>query len=496
MIKKLTFFAAVMVFIGISMAPAETIKVSVNPAQVVCSNFMGLGVQWDPFDWYQPSTEQWNLITNRMDFCRPGYLRVMWSASAFCLGFDTNGQPQYVWAEGSAEQKKVFERLTAILDFAQARNIPVIYGEWAPPSQLVPDQTDPRWARCIACGVHYLIRQRGYKCIRFYNLINEPNGSWSHNKDYPSWVESIRNLKQEFDTRGLSEEVRIIGPDTTGNTYWLEPFHWLERSAGDLPDCLGAWDLHWYASDEEVISGNIERLLLDKRASLIATNPRARTQPAFLAESGLLDGKIERLDQQPRVRTFEYGVMMADYAAQVARAGWQGTLAWDMDDAMHIPNWKHALKIPDGTTFKVWGFWNSYGDKMGRPGEMQMRPWFYTWSLMSRLFSAGTRMIKTDVDSATKFRAIIGMVNVFGREQMTVMLVNNANTNRLVRLQIPSATPIQTMACYHYFENDRPVDDRGFPKPKKFLNDVDLKRGIELMMPSRGVIFLTTLPAS
>jgi len=493
--KMRTFFAAVVILLGISMASAETIKVSVNPDQVICSNFMGLGVQWDPFDWYQPSTEQWNLITNRMDFCRPGYLRVMWRASAFCLGFDTNGQPRYVWTEGDAEQKKVFERLTAILDFAQARDISVIYGEWEPPAQLVPDQTDPRWARIIAGGVDYLINQRGYKCIRFYNLINEPNGDWSRNKDYPSWVKSIRNLKKEFDARGLSGAVRIIGPDTTGNTRWLEPFQWLERSASDLPDCIGAWDLHWYAYDEEVISGTIERLLLEKRATLIATNPHALSQPIFVGESGLLDGKIEKLDQQPRVRTFEYGVMMADYAAQVTRAGWQGAVAWDMDDAMHIPNWNHTPKVPDDTTFKVWGFWNSYGDKMGRPAEMQMRPWFYTWSLMSRLFPAGTRIVKADVDSALKFRATVGMVNALGQEQMTVMLVNNAETNRMVRLSVTSAKPIKNMTCYHYFENDRPVDEKGFPKPGKPLKNVNLKKGIELMMPSRGVIFLTTLPA-
>ena len=124
-----------------------------------------------------------------------------------------------------------------------------------------------------------------------------------------------------------------------------------------------------------------------------------------------------------------------------------------------------------------------------------MRPWFYTWSLMSRLFPAGTRIIQADVGSAAKFRATVGMVDAFGQEHMTIMLVNNAETNRIVRLNITSAKPIKKMMCYHYFENDHPVDGQGFPRPEKLLKNVDLKKGIELMMPSRGVIFMTTLPA-
>ncbi len=204
-----SFKVYVLLLLSVTMAKADTVTVKIDPSSVICSNFMGMGVQWDPFDWYQPTAKEWKTITNRMNYCQPGYLRVMWSTSAYCFGFDSNGQPRYVWNDGNAEQRKTFEQLTAILDFAQARHIPVIYGEWSPPAQLISDQTDPRWARIIADGVAYLRDERGYKCISYYNLINEPNGDWSHNKDYASWLESIRNLKKEFDVRGFGDAVRI-----------------------------------------------------------------------------------------------------------------------------------------------------------------------------------------------------------------------------------------------------------------------------------------------
>ena len=126
-------------------------------------------------------------------------------------------------------------------------------------------------------------------------------------------------------------------------------------------------------------------MLAAKRAVVSVNDPQAASKRLFLAESGLLDGKTNG-DQQPRVKTFAYGVMMSDYVAQVATAGWMGACAWDLDDAMHTVSGHPP--IPNDKTLKVWGFWNTQGTAMGHPEDEDIRPWFYTWSLMSRLFPA------------------------------------------------------------------------------------------------------------
>jgi hypothetical protein len=218
----------------------------------------------------------------------------------------------------------------------------------------------------------------------------------------------------------------------------------------------------------------MERVLTAKREILAKNDPHWAEKPRFLGESGLITGRVNG-DQQPRVKTFEYGVMMADYVAQVGRAGWQGALAWDLDDAMHAVKW---APVPNDLTLKVWGFWNSAGALMGRPQEFTPRPWFYTWSLASRLFPRGCRLIRASHDPVPRLRVLAGL-----REgRLSVMIVNNDAQPRTVLLK-PARDGLRVTQRWVYFDGDRPSDGRGYPVPK---GEADWK--VEL--PERGVVFV------
>ena len=129
---------------------------------------------------------------------------------------------------------------------------------------------------------------------------------------------------------------------------------------------------------------------------LLRTDPDAASKGLYLAEAGVIQGRVNG-DQQPRVKTFAYGVLMADLVAQAAcHRRWRAASAWDLDDAMHVVNGRPHPAIPDDLTLKVWGFWNTQGGAMGHPADEAIRPWFYTWSLMSRLFPKGARVIGGD----------------------------------------------------------------------------------------------------
>ncbi len=448
---------------------------------------MGLGVQWDPFE-YQPTPSEWRTITTRMAFCKPGYLRVMWTAPSYCLGFRTDGTPEYVWQKGFSAKRTELNKLCAILQFAQDHNVRVLLGEWSPPIGLIGNETNPVWARMTVDLLHYLRDTRGFTCIRYYNAINEPNGNWSGNKDYPTWVTVIKNLHAAFVKAGISKQVLIIGPDTTGNSSWMEPFNWLDQSVRDLNAQIGAWDLHWYALDPEVYNDVMEKILTAKTKMLEAAGPLAANKQRFMGESGMLTGRING-DQQPRVKTFSYGVIMSDYCAQVARAGWMGASAWDLDDAMHTV---HGYKNPpDALTLKVWGFWNSEGAAMGNPSDFNIRPWFYTWSLMSRLFPRGSQIVYSSAPSLARFRNVAGVLSKDGKRLVSIMLVNDDNRSRTVTVNVPSAGRNVTLEVYHYFRNDRPINKMGFPVPAAIMRHVNLRKGLRLDLPSLGVIFLT-----
>jgi hypothetical protein len=355
-----------------------------------------------------------------------------------------------------------------------------------PAGNRIAGPQDPRWAQIAADFAKYLLTERKYTVIKYYNLTNEPNGGWmwpGGKVDYDAWAASIRNLRSELDSRGL-RKLFIAGPDNSGS------WDWIDRCAREFPDRFGAWEMHWYAKDSEVLNGEIEKLLVQKREMLLKTDPGALAKPRFMGEAGLIEGKMNG-DQQPRVKSFEYGVIMADYFAQVARAGWQGAIAWDLDDAMHAVSGRHKPVPPDDITLKIWGFWNTQGTAMGKPQDEAIRPWFYTWSLMSRLFPNGARVVNaTGLEETRSARALAASWENGSGRQLSVMLVNDSDEPRKIRVRAPGAGK-KTLTRYRYFDKERPVDRDGYPTPSGTAA-ADLEAGITVDLPSRGVIFLST----
>jgi len=397
----------------------------------------------------------------------------MSGATDYCLGFDSAGQPIYVWNHPNAAAQDKLNRLLSILDFAQAHNISVYLGEWSPPRELgITSPNDPRWPRLIADFVHYLVVDKKYTVIRHYIFFNEPNGSWMWPHTTPNfvaWSSGVKRLRQELNQRGLNS-VQIAGPDNSGDVDWFA------RSVRELTPDFGAWEMHIYATDAEVYDDRIETELA-RASRLLDADPANAHKSRFIAESGLVDGKIEALDQQPRVRTFSYGVMMADYVAEIARAGWMGADAWDLDDAMHMSH---------PQTLKVWGFWDS-----SPSGDMSIRPWFYIWSLMSRNFPSGASILKTtEAPQAPRFRTTAASWSSSSGERLaSVLLVNDSDDERKVSVQgFPADT--KRIYCYRYFSKDRSADSQGLPIPAAVLHP-GTRKDLQVDMPARGVILLT-----
>jgi hypothetical protein len=310
--------------------------------------------------------------------------------------------------------------------------------------------------------------------------MNEPNGNWMWPQgkvDYDGWAQGIRHLRAGFDAHGL-QSLPIAGPDNSGD------WDWLDRSARDLAPQIGLWDMHWYVKDQELANGDIEKLLTAKRQLLAKIDPDFAAKGLYMAEAGVIQGRVNG-DQQPRVKTFVYGVLMADFLAQTARAGWMGASAWDLDDAMHVVNGLDQPAIPTPLTLKIWGFWNTQARAMGHPEDEAIRPWFYTWSLMSRHFPKGARILATENTPTVRVLAA-----TTEDHHLAIMLVNDADAAATIDLRIPGKKR-KTVTVYHYFEADRRVDKDGYPIPASILKQADLNRGLTLDLPTRGVVFLT-----
>ncbi len=461
---------------GVLAAPIDKQEVVIYPKRIITSDIFGLGVQWEQYA-YPPSAREWKIILQRVNFMHPGFLRVM----------STHNHGHW----------KVQPEVPLILRWAQNHHSRVILGTWwAPPlyhryaHTPMPSRQLRRWADTTARTIARFRRQDGYTCIHYYNFINEPQ-----NVSIALWTSVAQALHAALVRAGLAGAVSIIGPDT----YWWNPgnsttynFPLLRQVAQDAGPWVGLYDIHWYPHDAAICNGRIESTLIREKRLVESLDLSSRHKPFVVSESGLIDGRRRHYDQQPRVKHFDYGVLMADYAAQVFRAGWDGISAWDLDDALCVDNGQPVIHPPGKLTLKVWGFWNSQGAVMGDSADFNIRSWFYTWSLMSRLFSPGTRIVESDEPiDAKQFRTLAGIRMVHGHRRISIMLVNDSEKPRNIVIRVVADTSVTTFTEYRYFRKHRPVNAQGFPLASTILHTIIPAHGISVSMPGRGVILLT-----
>ncbi len=493
-------------------------SVTVFTDQVQSSPFWGLGVELDPYDALAPARLNWPLITQRLDFMLPGFLRVVEPASMYFGGYDASGNPRYRWTAPSVQE------LLSILRYAQDRGIPVVLGDWADP--LIGGD-----ARIPADFLLALRDSYGFSVVRYYNVVNEPNNAGT-SCVFSCWAHIMRSVASEFAQIGLAGSVSLVGPDNE-NSWDDTPAaqaldlrsgldsdnpvggdSWVTATLQSIPTLIGAYDSHRYATisgiqtgvyGDQVRARRLEISNLDTAAKpyfagevgLVARQtdpfapdeaPRAITRPLaeLLDPSAVSSGVGTFVDSQPLIAEFDYGVWMADMMLQAINAGLSGASAWDLDDAMHTGGGYGAANL------KQWGFWNSLAGQDGYPASgLQLRPWYYAWSVLSRAFPAGSQPLVLPSPQAAGVRVAADRIPDGSGDDLSVAIVNDSATPQTVTLTIPSVAGALTLAQYDDFATDAPVDANGFPVPAQILHTEPSQR-ISVALPSSGLIVLTS----
>jgi hypothetical protein len=466
-------------------SPRAARVVAVSAERVLEKHFLGFGIEWE-YEGDRPDlnvdnvvwASHWPEMVRRADFMRPALLRVMHDARMYSRIEEGRIVPEYE----SPRMRAVYR----ILDYARDRSIPVVFGDWwlhKSYAEALGGVTSTRWPEeLITPFLQYLREHRNYTNLCYFNLINEPGGQLS----FTAWKTAILNLHAALKKTGLERQVRIVGTDGPGD--WNK---WIERTAQDagLRDAIGAYEYHLYAhlkTDKwlpALIEGKLETGELCPRRLLVNQHdPNGANKLFFMGEAGIDDGN--KGDNQTNRFCFEYGVWMADYAIQSMRAGQAGLIAWDMDDAMHTWGSYGAAGL------KGWGFWNSLAGFKGYPADdFQLRPWFYTWSLLCRLFPPGSQTIEARPSGDDAVR--VAAARLPGGTGFSFAIVNEAATSRELVLQMPRSSSLR-LHEYRYFLADRPVDASGFPRPSAIHTNANLASGFTVRLPSAGVIFLST----
>lgn len=162
-------------------------------------------------------------------------------------------------------------------------------------------------------------------------------------------------------------------------------------------------------------------------------------KPFYIEELGWKYGWVSANDSQPNVATYSYGLNMGDLGIQVARAGVSAPMAWRLAD----------LGSPH-----VWGMYD------GSSGNTALRPWSYSWAMLSRAFPKdATLYAPTD---ATAVRTLVGSTGSGTSTRWSLAGVNQGSGQVSITLHLPNSAEA-TFTRYYYFDGDRVTDANGFP---------------------------------
>src|SRR5690606_12417049 len=170
--------------------------------------FVGIGPQWGGYDNIQSWTgsdtfneSDWQKLKERVSFMRPGLIRIM---TAQGWNYYRNGQYDPEISAGV---------LFKILDFCEEKGISVMYGEWGEPA-LANNQVDEAWIDRSTDFLKYLLETKKYTCLKYYNMCNEPAGSWSSiGGNYQLWQDTYDVIFRKMSEKGLMKKIEVIASD-------------------------------------------------------------------------------------------------------------------------------------------------------------------------------------------------------------------------------------------------------------------------------------------
>ena len=162
-----------------------------------------------------------------------------------------------------------------------------------------------------------------------------------------------------------------------------------------------------------------------------------------------------------------YGLWMADYGVQAARAGSHAILAWMLDD--------------NGFLDSNWGMWAS------RPAGMALRPWFYPWSLFTRYVPSGSTVYRAPPPSPDL--RILASRSPLG--EWTFYVVNRGDQPAELRVKAPDAGA-RVFRVYEYSRASSVTDADGFPVPVGTMTEAP-ETGVDLSVPGAAVVVATSV---
>lgn len=485
---KKAFYICTLIVFTITVAgncQTSPTTVTVNSKEIVNDSYIGNGAEWDPYQLnygivkFKATDINWRKLYNRLDFMRPQFMRVMINTTSLIHKGKLNFYHNYY-------------QMSKILGYCQKHGVTVVFGDWG--GRMVNSKTkkiNRKNLTFAARYVNFLINKKGFTCIKYYNMINEPNGYWSSTDgDYHLWSRAISYFHQQIERLGLINKLSIIGPDiaiwTKKDTWWID------RCKTHLGKDIGLYDIHTYPSQSTVDSGKYSGIIKAYKKMV----PRGKkvvisemgikfisAKDSVLKRENYLRAKAKPYastkDSQMFVYDYSYGIDVGATLFQAVNAGYSGANVWMLDDAMHSKGPKYKLK--------VWGFWNILGDQFFGKKEEKVRPWYYAWSLLTKYMPSGSHIFKVHVVGNQAINAIASEKS----NRYMLGLINVSQKDKRVLLKSPNLPLLKNVKEFIYSKGTLIKKGDHTILPNRRIKKVNFKNGIKTMMPPQSIIVYT-----
>lgn len=468
-------YSALLAVTTLSCSSPEVLDFVVTD-NVINPSYIGNGVEWDPYDeaesWGSPiSDDDWATLFRRLDYMKPQYVRCM-----------INSPFRYYDAKtGKYDKNANTESICKLLQYCTDNDITVIYGEYNPPTWDMKD--DSRWVDMAVDYLNMLVNEKGLSCIKYFVIFNEPDGDWaSTNGDFALWHSMAERFYKNMEQYpGLVEKVKLAGPDVVADYHNmnsdLNTAGWLVETVKNADSIIGLYDIHAYPGQAEVLSGNYSKLLSEYKSLIPEGKQIVLGEAGYKywreADSLLMKEYNRRVEGHPftkgsdcnmLVYDYFYGIDMAILATEVMNNGFSGVAAWMLDDAMHSQG--DSGKPED---IKLWGMWNILGEEVfDDPSQENIRPWFYSWSLMCRYFPHGCDIVEIDYKGDSDIFACAAKYE----GKYTVVIINKGDKDKDISVKFPLSNA--PLSVFRYEENNLRLDDNGFLTPEKEMSGEEM----------------------
>jgi hypothetical protein len=347
----------------------------------------------------------WDQIYHHASWLGLSFLRVEVSASMY--------EPERGRFDWTNEEMLA---LYKILDWAQANDADVFLQQmwsnvkWNAYPGVQPLLSAPRslpdFAEGIATLVHHLTHAKGYTCVKWVCITNEPPGGgwgswWSTGEKDAPLAPAFKEVRKALDRKKLS--IPISGPDWTD----LPPF---DAGKIDFDRYIGAYDLHSYQGIDDARQKTLHEW---------AAWARKHGKPLFLSEIG--DMRLGWRDTNAAPKSFAASLSNAESILRGLSAGVGAFNRWSFTNRGDLDGQWQLIRTWDPHTRK-------YLEKIEIEPEA-----YYGYGIITRFCAKHSSVVRT---VPIKDGDVLSETIMSPKGDMTTYILNKSMKDRIARVKV------------------------------------------------------------